>query len=244
MNRVNTTLKVIKMLFNSWKKSVAIYLGIAIIVYSYMVFSQQASLGFEERTHVGITFANAIFIFILAIASFAEDFRLAVSMNVSRRIFFSSKTLTLAALSIILTIVDLAVGNLLAHLTKVPFIPIISRTLMTIIEHESYPFLNLFIVPALAVAFLFLTATAGWLIRLLYYRTNKLQKILLSISPVVLLYLYSVLYKITQDILNFIDIAVTDDINALIVILFFFGLITAIFNLASCYLLIRRAPAK
>ena len=262
MNRVNTIFKVLKMLLNSWKTTAAVYLGIAFFVNAYVAFSLRSFQETGDATHSGITIANIIFIFILVIASFTECFRLTMSMNVSRRTFFYSEIIAIVTLSFVLALLDLGAGSILTLLTGMRFNHILHQILVSVAGQNYESYINEFTILAFNTSFLFLAATSGWLIRMLYYRANKLQQIVLSFSPILL---YSLLYILLYDSLRprlenynlyraaiyigenffrFIHSILFDTLIHFVFVIIILSIFASVSNLFLCYLLIRRAAVR
>ena len=239
MNRIEDILKTSRMVLNAWKNTIGIYLGIAIFLNAYIVFSIRPFISMGNTTHSGITLPNIIFIFIVGITGFYEEFSVAGSMNINRRVYFIAHTSSLFIVVIFLSIVDMFSGHLFELFSGVSFYHM--AELIFQIRSD-----NLIILPFIAAIYLF-AATSGWLIRMLYYRANKLQKMLLSLSPVILLFLLRLLdFGFISEQLRHTDIIpgffvyLLNDLNILMSSILFFSIVLV--NLFLCYLLIRRAP--
>jgi len=240
MNNFSITLKTLKMILIEWKSAVGIYLAMTALITTYLIFEDiNYIMEFDERIHMSITIPNLIFVFIIGITGFAEEFRLVTSFNISRRIFFFAQTLALFILGTSLAIADSAFVTFLTEASGIRF-----RHLLEFLRSQPSQAAELIIMSAslnITLAF------TGWLIRLLYYRANKLQTILLSISPAVL-YLFLVtsdnllsadLYRNLLNMLEWLHYQTGNIVNASIMML-----LASLFFASLCYILIRRAPIK
>ena len=161
-----------------------------------------------------------------------------------------------------LALLDLGAGSLLTLSTGMRFNHILYQILVSVVGQNSEPYINEFTILAFNTSFLLLAATSGWLIRMLYYRANKIQQIVLSLSPILLYSLLSIpfydalrprlenynLYRaalyIVENFFRFIhSILFSTPIHFEFVIIIL-SIFAAISNLFLCYLLIRRAAVR
>lgn len=257
MNRINTTLMTIKLIFSAWKKTIVIYLGIAFVLNILIIFGLTGFNEMDGEFHAGLgisglTISNLIFVFILGITGFDEEFSVAVSMSISRRIYFIAHTCSLIVSGILLSAAEVVSRILLMYLSGDQFNHVLNQIPAFLVIPSHDPVSPL---PFNTAVFVFI-GSLGWLIRMLYFRANKIQKILLSLSPILLFILLRLPFydeirlRITNNqLFRFLfDIIVVFSTyigtpSLFIMSILVFCILASIFNLFLCYLLIRRAPA-
>lgn len=123
----------------------------------------------------GLEMSTAVFLFVAGLNCFKPSFKCMSAFGVSRRRFFGQNVLALLALAGLATVVD----TLFAAIYRM-FLNYKS------LQEILYPSSNAFS----GIIWLFFVHTAavmlGWFITLLYYRSGKQLKLLISLSPVFL----------------------------------------------------------
>lgn len=225
---MNKTLKAFQyQILDSW-------IPLAIFYSVLMLLSILIGFGSNNNTSIsGYEFASVIFIFIAGLNCFKTSFKFLQFFQVSRKTFYLSSILTLLTIAAGMTIVDTVFGKLFALV--LPY-----QTLYATVYGSS----GIFYPVVWEFALLMMAAVVGWFITLLYYRSNKILKIVISLSPIYV----TLLFRLTGP---------SEDI-ILKVLAFFFGFmrdvsswmnvlgmtITVLIVLGLNFLLIRRAPVK
>lgn len=127
---------------------------------------------------------SGIFIFILGLNWFKTSFRFSQANNLPRRVFYLGTLLAIVALAAILSIVTTILDGVL------------SGGIAIGLYRQIYP-ANLLAqllwnwVSAVAAA------SAGWMISMLYYRSSLPMKIIVSLSPVLVIWLFNQIHRHT-----------------------------------------------
>ncbi|MFO7636941.1 MAG: hypothetical protein R6W96_06505 [Clostridia bacterium] len=137
-----------------------------------------------EGTNFGTI--SIVFIFILGLNSFKDSYKFMQANNISRRSFYLGNILSFGALAFLMSLID----TCLTLLFKL-FIPY-RGIFETIYQSDR-------IVPGFILTFsmLFFAACLGWLVTLIYYRSGTLLKVIVSVSPLILVFLFTYVSKIT-----------------------------------------------
>jgi hypothetical protein len=135
--------------------------------------------------------SSMIFIFVLGLNCFRSSFLFCQANNISRRSFYFATILSLLVLAVILSLCDLVLDAVLGR----------------------YPFYEGFfeqIYPASGFAKILWTtalftfsASLGWMITMIYYRANPWVKVLVSISPIVVITLAGYLHQRTDGVFGY-----------------------------------------
>ena len=120
----------------------------------------------------GLGMTSVVFIFILGLNCFTTTFKFMQANNVSRRKFYLANILALSVIALLMATIDTTLGFIMSLL--IPYEGI---------TEQIYGMSSL--LPELIWTFTLATLAAhvGWLISMVYYRSSKLQKILVSMSP-------------------------------------------------------------
>lgn len=115
---------------------------------------------------IATTGGSTLVLFILCVMLFQTSFSFSQANNISRRSFFYSTLLSLVSLAGMVTVIDAL------------FVKIINDTF------------SFFYPPSIAkfpwnFAFALLVGGLGWMITLMYYRSNTVTKVMISLIPVV-----------------------------------------------------------
>lgn len=223
---------------------VAIYVANFILA---AVFSNINPNSFSS-TSTGIEMASVIFIFIVGLCVFRENFLFSMQNGVSRRSFFLGRLLTSVTLAGIMTVIDTA----LLAISRV--LPIAQGQLnFGSLFEFSYgwtgPYVH--IIPILYSFFMYLAAVMfGYFITVMFYRLPKLGKVLVGAGvPIVLFIVLPIIDTmmfggvITSGFAWFITtvFGLTTGQPLLGVLSFF---VLAVILSALGWLLVRRAPVK
>lgn len=201
------------------------YLAVLFIALFVTIWDGSSSSGFE--------FASAIFIFVVGLNSFKSSFRFMQFLGVTRKTFFLGTLLALLAIAAGMTVIDMVLGNLYAQ-----------------VQPYSSLFAQAYVQKSIVAQFVWETALltmfafVGFFITMLYYRSGKVLKIVISLAPVyvsiILNLMPSLVIPLTQ-ILGFLGgirpgVGVWDNVLGM--------LVSILASTGLCFLLIRRAPIK
>lgn len=190
--------KIAKYNFSVMKKSMAIFYLIFISICVFLITISKINKG--NVSFSGIEFSSAIFIFISGLNIFKENFYFAKSNNVSRKSYFLGTILSMIPVAGIMSIIDLIVNRIFnlfsKSITNYDMIFLTDFSTANSIESNTWiqnndikTLLNIFLFQATAYLMLF---ALGFVITMIYYKCNKLMKTVVSISPIMLTLLYSV----------------------------------------------------
>lgn len=206
--------------------------------YGYNEGGAQLSVGINSGGgYSNLTSASIIFIFIVGLNSFKTAYFFMQANNVSRKVFYVGNFVSFLLLAGIMTIVDTTLNQvfqgLIAHKTSL---------------EQIYNLHSFWVDIPFTFTFLTLAICLGWLITLLYYRSDKIMKIILSVSPFLLIILSTYINRITNGAItrelgkffdNVLGISAVSPINAV----FSFAISAALIYGLS-FLLVRKAPIK
>ncbi len=223
---MSKVLKVFKYQVRDSLAAVAIFYLALVAVGVFLSMWDGSSSGFE--------FASAIFIFVAGLNAFKSSFRFLQFLGVTRKTFFVGSLMALLAIAAGMTVIDMLFGTLFAQIH--PY---------TTLFAQSYAQGSLLSQFVWGFALLTMFALIGFFITALYYRRNKILKIVISLSPVYISLLlnampYSLLLSLWS-VVGFLsglrpEAGVWNNILGM--------LITALISSGLCFLLIRRAPVK
>lgn len=238
-----------------FKKSILCYYLIFIGV--LIILPLAAYLTAPEHTYVsfnGLDFVSLIFLFVMGLCTFKENFLLLLQNGISRKTFFAGKILTFLSAALIISVFDKVIFGLLTLFSHV--VPWIQAPMLAI--RASWPnpditdFSSEITAGALAVDFiseffsaLFMLAVGGF-ITVLFYRLNKTGKVAVSIGvpalcaiilPLIDLYItHGALSSLLEAISTWISESEFHSILSDFVTFLIFSLLT--------FLLLRRMPVK
>jgi len=232
---MNNTLKVTKYQLYDFRIAVAIFYAVIILLVSFIGFQIRSSNNIINFS--GLDMATSIFIFIAGLNCFKENFKFMMANNVSRKSFYYGNALALLTVAASMALVDLFLHLILSAI--MPYESAFSQ-----IYHFQNYWIQFIWTFALYADFVFL----GWMVNLVYYRSNYTMKILVSISPVIVFALFQYIQQkikavIGIEIVSFLEKGLKNLFtNPYIAAINF---VIAILIIASMvFLLIRRAPVK
>jgi hypothetical protein len=207
----------------------------------------------------GLEFSTVIFLFVMGLNAFRENFYFSQANNLSRKTFWSGLLLSILPIAFLMSIVDLVINRIYNAFVPSPTnFDMIYGTFrdtgmfdwntMQYVWEQSNSYYTLFSTLIWQFAAYVLFFVLGVVITLIYFRSNNLVKIIVSVTPVALLVLLRNIAGLLPKtwILSFgtfIDaIFGWQTRNPYMATLTFF---TSSFFLAGCfYLLLRRAEAR
>ncbi|QVK17519.1 hypothetical protein KHQ81_11765 [Mycoplasmatota bacterium] len=223
-------LKVTKYQLQDFKKAIIVYYA---IIYTFALCLLLVKYIFDGSITIsGFGSITMIFLFVAGLNSFKSDFKFMSAFNVSRKRFFLSSIITFAGVSLLMAFIDVVTNQILNRL-------ITFEGFYNSIYHNQYFVMDL---TWTFSVFLF-TLGVGFFITMLYYVCNKLMKTVVSLMPVLIIILWSIisyltngkLMKITSNVFNFMAGETTNSYMAVLSLLLGFALFSY-FN----YLLIRK----
>lgn len=166
------------------KNAVLVFYAVILIVIALMfMFSVLIRDNSDLKGNMqGIEVASAIFLFVVGLNSFTEDFRMFMQNGISRRTMFISQIAGTIAISGIMALIDgvLALTGKLIFLSS--DVVYLQGLLEMIYGHNIFKIGN-FLLSVLFCFFLYIALMAlGFLIIALYYRMNKGLKVTVSIG--------------------------------------------------------------
>lgn len=149
------------------------------------VVSMTSSLSIAgEHTVImsGLTFASGIFIFIVGLNSFTESFRFALQNGVSRRTLFLTRLATAGATALFMGLVDQLFHSLVSLAGQNLSSGWMSLSLFQQLYPQAWgnPVQGFFLSVVFGFCLLLFMANAGYAVVMLFYRLNKLGKVLVG----------------------------------------------------------------
>lgn len=191
-------------------KSIGAFYGIFISVCVLLIFLANSSGGTVSSS--GVELSSAIFIFIAGLNSFKENFYFMKSNNVSRRDFLYGTILSMIPIAFGMSFIDVIINRVqnifISSPTNYDMIYGNMRTLGIMTEvnkgiwvqnNSVETLLNTFLFQGVVYAFAF---ALGFVITILYYKSNKLTKVIISVAPVALIVLLNLIIDIYPGILS------------------------------------------
>lgn len=204
--------------------------------------------GLENSTTSSIEMVTLIFLFVAGLCSFKENFLLSVQNGISRKTLFCGRLLTTVSVALIMPVADLLIhlinrGILFLSGSTVTDLPLYGAAYCgTEATRLIYLIPNFFMEFVLSLAVM----AAGYFITILFYRLNKLGKILVGAGVPVLLNIILPLLDI-----RFFHMAMTKTAARLMLFvaqrpshLIITSILVCVVFCAASFLLMRRAVVK
>lgn len=163
--------------------------------YSVITLMASTSTGATTEEHnvimSGITSSSAIFIFIVGLNSFTENFRFSLQNGVSRKTLFFTRLCTAGVTALFMGVMDQIIHSLLSLVGQRFNTRWLSVSLFQQLYPQAYgsPVQGFFLSALFGFCLLLFMANTGYAIVMLFYRLNKLGKVLVGAGvPVVLLF--------------------------------------------------------
>lgn len=172
---MNRALKVAKWQLWDSRKAILIFYGIILSVVALITLINWF-YGDGQGKSGGLDANEVVFCFVFGLNSFTGPFKFTQANNISRRSLFAASLVFLTGIAALMALISNILGAILRQI--MPY----ENMMMQLYRIETWPtqFIWSFALNAFAI---FL----GWLITMIYYRSNKLQKILVSLSPIFLI---------------------------------------------------------
>lgn len=187
-------------------KSIVAFYGIFISVCVLLIFLANSSGGTVSSS--GVELSSAIFIFIAGLNSFKENFYFMKSNNVSRRDFLYGTILSMLPIAFVMSFIDVIINRIQNIFISSPTnYDMIYGNMRNITYNEFFwtqsnsieTLLNTFLFQSVVYAFAFVL---GFVITILYYKSNKLTKVIISIAPVAFIILLNLIIDIYPSLLS------------------------------------------
>ncbi|MDQ2085602.1 hypothetical protein RBH29_04030 [Herbivorax sp. ANBcel31] len=203
----------------------------------------------------GLEFASIIFLFILGLSCFRSSFNFSQANNISRKLFYKGTIMSIFPIAMTMSILDLIINRIYNNFIPSPtnFDMIYgsyrdtgmrdaSGVITWVQENDVFTLLGTTIWQFALYSLVFIT---GILITLIYYRSNKPLKVLVSVVPVMLIIsLNTTSGWISQSFLSGIkDFAAFAFLENSYLAALSYGIIGAVFSM-FIYLLTKRAIIK
>ena len=182
------SLKIAKMNIEGIMKSAIIYYSIFVCVIIGLI-----AVSGGRSSMSGVEFSTVIFIFVCGLNSFKSNFYFAKSNGISRKTFIKGLLISIIPIALVMSIIDIIInrinnifiknptlydmsyGNLLGDVGRIhEGVWIQSNSLATIFNTILFQF-----------SLCLLAYVVGIVINMIYYRSNKYLKVLVSVIPVV-----------------------------------------------------------
>ena len=205
----------------------------------------------------GLDFASWIFLFIAGLNAFKRSFYFSQANNISRKTFFKGLVMGVFPITFAMSVIDVVINRIYNNFVPSPtnFDMIYSSFRDTDMRYGA----RMVWTPANDIYTLFSTAIwqfalysmiflLGILITLIYYRSSKLVKVIVSVLPIALIIFSNIIYQL-------LPVAFWESVGALIAGAFgwesrnpymavlSFGILASLFS-GVAYLLTRRAVVK
>ncbi|APF28175.1 putative membrane protein [Clostridium sporogenes] len=230
-------------------KSILVYYGILIGILLLVLIQKKFMYPYSNIQSNGIEIATAIFIFIIALNSFKSSFYFSQGNNVSRNSFILGTIKSGIIISAMLALVDIIINRIynLFIICPTNFDTIYGKIVYDVnnnwelmLKHSAVTSFKTYLWTFAVYVFLFML---GLVVTMIYFRLNKLGKIVVSSIPFIIIIVLDNIPKHNSDkIVEFIgNIFGINNKNPYMAILIF--IIISILLIAIQYLLIRRAVA-
>lgn len=187
----------------------------------------------------GFEMATAIFLFVVGLNSFKSSYLFLQANGVTRRQYYASGTLSLVVITASMTVIGAILYAVLL------LFPLMGKGL----TQQIYPGIGFIDNFLWTLAINLLAVFIGWLITMVYYRSGKLLKIIISLSPAILSVVLPILDLLAGGHLldapvRFFMMAMGFSGTPNAFIGAFSMAVAAAIALGLCFLLARHAPVK
>ncbi len=230
-------------------RSILVYYSIFIGILLLVIIQKKFMYPYSNIQSNGIEIATAIFIFIIALNSFKSSFYFSQGNNVSRNSFILGTVKSGVIISAMLALIDIIINRIynLFIICPTNFDTLYGRVVYGVnnnwefmLNHSVVTSLESYLWNFAIYVFLFML---GLVITMIYFRLNKLWRIIVSSIPFIIIMVLNNISEHNSDkIIEFIgDILGINNKNPYIAMLIF--IMMSILLIAMQYLLIRRAAA-
>jgi hypothetical protein len=221
------------------------------IIIFYLIFTGViTALGMVGGHTSGLEFSTVIFLFVVGLNSFKEDFYFAQANNISRVDYFKAKAIAILPIGIVMSILDVIINRVYNLFTTSPTMYDMSYNnfsnghLNMDIWVQNNSIGTLFGTVTFLFAFYITAFAMGLLITLIYYRCNKIMTILVSLSPLAFFAILGIFSpEFSEKLGSFIDtILGISTKNSYMAVMTFICLF--IISMGFVYMLVRKAVVK
>ncbi len=194
-------LKIAKYQISETKKALmSYYLIIIVIAFIMSTFMIRIGHGKENVSIGGLDFASVIFIFVVGITGFSDSFKFMQVNNITRKHFFQGFVISIFPITAFMAALDILINRLtnLFSVNNSLFTQIYLR--QDSIARANPNIINNFIWSFTVLSFF---AILGYFISLVYYRSNMITKIAVSVSPLIILSVLGYLNGITNGVISY-----------------------------------------
>lgn len=165
-------------IFTQIRPAVFYYLIVLFVMFTFFGLS---FIGDSNSMINGVEMATMIFVFVMSLVDFSENFNMLSINNISRRNIFICKILSFTTLALIMAFIDrliLGLAKLLAFLSEgYIFGSAITDIFTTISKNAFLAQIQMYMI---SVTSYLAVIAFGTLIAILFYRSNKLFKVLIA----------------------------------------------------------------
>ena len=191
---------IVKYNIGSLKKSILIYYCVFIAICALSTIFAYKFNGTISSS--GIELSSAIFIFVVGLNVFKENFYFIKANNLSRKSYFYGTVLSMVPISIGMSFIDLILNRIYNIFVNCPtnydmiytdYVNIWNYANNGLVQSNSLETLfNTFLFQVSVYLMVFLL---GFVITMLYYKCNKLMKTVISIIPILLIIVFNVIFN-------------------------------------------------
>lgn len=197
---------IVKYNIGSLKKSILIYYCVFIAICALSTIFAYKFNGTISSS--GIELSSAIFIFVVGLNVFKENFYFIKANNLSRKSYFYGTVLSMVPISIGMSFIDLILNRIYNIFVNCPTnYDMIYTDYVNIWNYANNGWVQSNSLETLFNTFLFQVSVylmvflLGFVITMLYYKCNKLMKTVISIIPILLIIVFNVIFNMM--VLNF-----------------------------------------
>ncbi len=186
---MNNILGIAKYQIRDFRKSLIIFY---IIVSSLGIYINYKA---STNTNIGVSgleLAAIIFLFIGGLNCFKDNFRFMMANNRPRKSFFIGSMVALIGVAGLMAVGNVVLGS-------------IYKVINTTYQSMFYQLYGVYGINSIIATLLwnfgilFLVAVAGWFITMAYYKANTIMKIIISLVPVLAIYVMQYISRINAD---------------------------------------------
>jgi len=232
-------------------KSIIIYYCIIISIIVGMALMNKFSGGYGYTS--GTETSSIIFLFVLGLNFFKENFYFAQANNISRVEYFKAAAIAILQIGLSMAILDVIINRIynIFGINPTMYDMIYNRFFSLDTNRElwiqSNSMQTLFGTVSLLFALYIVALAIGMFITLIYYKCNKIMKLVVSLGPIAII---AILVNISKNYPKFSEEAVTfignilglSTSNAYMAVITFICMFTIIMSFV--YLLVRKAVVK
>lgn len=240
---------VAKMNIKGTFKASVIYYAIALLILITIIILDKNTTNSGSLS--GIEFQTVVFLFVCGLNSFKSNFYFAKSNNVSRKNFVKGILISTVPIALILSIIDIIIYSVSKiFIDNVTLYESTFRRVYLMYADssaKSNSFIDIVNLLLFQFTLCIVAYILGFVIRMIYYRSNKIMKIVVSVLPIALFITYAnVMYrslKISTITTKFLDfIFGFNPVNAYAPMITF--LVVSLVLTATSFLLIKKAVIK